>query len=142
MTTDDLRPHGYAPGDYVGRCGGCEAQFVGAKRSLRCRKCAEGLYALSQENKQRAKENAEWLAWRDRNPEAAGAIIAGTAAVVPVEATAENGMKYALSGEFKIGRRVVEWSTIKDIVRRFVAASRLDRGALASATTENGCGNG
>lgn len=39
-TVEDLVPHGWAPGGYVGPCRECQGHFVGAKRSRRCRPCA------------------------------------------------------------------------------------------------------
>ncbi len=73
------------------------------------------------------------------NPDAMQALIEGRAAVVPLEATAENGMKYAMSGEFKQGvmrydddnevvsETIIYWETIKQIVKGFVEKSRLDK---------------
>jgi hypothetical protein len=127
MSDPDLRPHGYAPGDYVGRCGGCGAQFCAAKLSMRCRKCAEGLYQLAQENKQRAKENAEWLAWRDQNRTAADALIAGTAAVVPVEATEA----MTLRAWCLMNRALLDGDErqMVALLRDVIEGGRLDRGA-------------
>ncbi|MGE8128484.1 hypothetical protein ACQKQD_16035 [Methylobacterium sp. NPDC080182] len=39
-TVEDLVPHGWAPGEYVGPCRECSEVFVAAKRSRRCRPCA------------------------------------------------------------------------------------------------------
>jgi len=39
-TMEDLVPHGWAPGGYVGPCRECGEAFVAAKRSWRCRPCA------------------------------------------------------------------------------------------------------
>jgi len=40
--TADLRPFGYAPGDYMVRCRQCNKQTFGAdKRAIACRPCAE-----------------------------------------------------------------------------------------------------
>jgi hypothetical protein len=39
-TVEDLVPHGWAPGGYLGPCRDCGETFVAAKRSWRCRPCA------------------------------------------------------------------------------------------------------
>lgn len=42
---EHLQPHGYAPGDYQCRCGKCAGLFIGDKRAVRCRVCAEISFA-------------------------------------------------------------------------------------------------
>lgn len=39
-SVEDLVPHGWAPGGYLGHCQDCEEVFVGDKRCRRCRACA------------------------------------------------------------------------------------------------------
>ena len=80
-------------------------------------------------------------------PAAVAALLDGTAAVVPMEATAENGMKAELSGEFRVSyterevneegeeeeftnELMVPWPLIKDIIKQFVDKSRLDTAPL------------
>ena len=80
-------------------------------------------------------------------PAAVAALLDGTAAVVPVEARADNGVKAELSGEFSLSYTVreedeegeeeevtyglmVPWPLIKDIIDRFVDKSRLDTAPL------------
>lgn len=39
----DLRAYGFAPGNYLCRCGDCRERFSGDKRALRCEPCAQKL---------------------------------------------------------------------------------------------------
>ena len=80
-------------------------------------------------------------------PAAVAALLDGKTAVVPVEATIENGMQAKLSGEFSLSYTVreedeegeeeevayglmVPWPLIKDIIKQFVDKSRLDTAPL------------
>jgi len=40
-----LKPFGFAPGTYSNACMACTTEFVGAKRAIRCRECAEEAFA-------------------------------------------------------------------------------------------------
>jgi hypothetical protein len=52
---EDNRPQrgGWAPGNYINRCGECQSQFVGDKRAVWCADCAyddEGLQRKEEQN--------------------------------------------------------------------------------------------
>lgn len=40
-----LKPYGYAPGNYLFRCGTCNKAVVAGKRAVTCRQCAEQMHA-------------------------------------------------------------------------------------------------
>ena len=79
------------------------------------------------------KDVREWLAWRDRNPAAARALLDGTAAVVPVEATSDmmmKGCQHLGCAEGRIDCHMdCKSSPAPRIWRDMLAAGRIDGGA-------------
>lgn len=68
----DLRPFGYAPGDYYGECSSCDTVFVGDKRASRCRQCALTAHGIPSKDDIETKRPARMFAPTHRHRKTGG----------------------------------------------------------------------